>query len=293
MLIPFIFLMIGCVESELVIDGENVGTGDGGDDDGTTITTILEKYEYSSPDLGYTLNFNSDGQPTSVSMTMMGAISRFSISYTDELISQLSNPSGTHSTQYTFTYDDNNRLVEINAGIEEENNIIFTYNDSTITGVRTIDGAEENTYTFTTDSYGYIEQYSFTDVTTNQFFEFVLELTGNAVNSSEFVADDTTIQSFSYTYDSMINPIQIQSIDYFNVLVLAEAFDIDVADPGIMINLYALLRSPNNIITSEAESGVITGTETFTYEYDSENYPMSATTTVEEEEMATVIYTYY
>lgn len=295
-ILPLIFLLVGCVESELIIPGENIGDGGGGDS--PTPTFKLQSYDFESPFYDYQFNYNQEGQLTQAlfSMEIFGQLFTGSASflYTNDLISQVNtSPEGMYSNQSFFTYNEQNQLIEINAGTTQLTNFVITHNENNITAVRTIDGVEENTFTFTKDAYGYINAYSFTDNQTGDFIEVVFNMNDNLVSSNEVKVNGITSSSYEYEYDNRTNPLYIQTIDYFNELMLNDAFEMEADDAFASLDSYAMYRSQNNILSMTVLNESINTTLTYEYQYNAENLPQSAVISIENEEPGVVTYTYY
>ena len=296
-LLPFIFIFMGCVDSELIIQGENVGDGSGGDGNPPG-SFNLQSYDFESPFYDYQFNYNNEGQMTQalVSMELLGQIftGTANFLYTNDLISQVNvSPEGMYSNQSFFTYNEQNQLIEINAGTPELTNFVITHNDDNIIAVRTIDGIEENTFVFTKDSYGYINSYSFTDNATGNLIEVVFNMNDNLITSNELKVNGITSISYTYEYDNRTNPLYIQTINYFNELMLNDAFEMDAEDSAAALDSYAMYRSSNNITSMTILNDMTNSTLTYEYQYNAENLPQSAVITSEGEEPGIVTYTYY
>lgn len=295
-ILPFIFLFMGCVESELIIPGENIGDGGGGETPSENFT--LQSYDFESPFYNYQFNYNQDGQLTQAlfSMEILGQLftGTANFLYSNNLISQVNtSPEGMYSNQSVFTYNEQNQLIEINAGTPQLTNFVISHNENNISAVRTIDGVEENTFTFTTDAYGYINSYSFTDNQSGDLIEVILNLNDQLVGSNEVKVNGITAISYSFEYDNRTNPLYVQTIDYFNELMLNDAFEMAADDPTAMLDSYAMYRSPNNITSMTISNGPINTTLTYEYQYNTDNLPQSAVMTIEGEEPGIVTYTYY
>lgn len=288
--IPFLLITFGCVESELVIPGENVGNVD--DIDDTPTTTVLKQLTITSPLFSNSYNFNSEGLLTSYSTSAPAR--SLTVSYTGNKITSVTHsPQGVYSQSYAFTYNDQNQLTEINAGTTPENKIVFTHTATGITGVRTVEGIEANTITFSKDNAGYINGYSFADAVSGETLALNLIVGSNLLTSSEVTLGGTVSEGWAYTFDNKINPVYQQSIDQFNAFVMNDAFEFSAAEPVLDQFSYALFRSGNNILTATATTGTVTSALNFAYQYNSDDYPESAVITIEGQQPGSSVYTYY
>ena len=290
LLIPLLLITFGCVESELYIDGENVGNVD---EETPVDGTILKTFAYETPFYDYQYLFNSEGKLTNINVSFLGATNNGTLAYNNGNLSSIS--PGMFSNQDALTYNEQNQLIEINSGSTPETKMIFTYNQNNIVGVRTIDGVEDNTVTFTLDNAGYITGYTFTDTTNGKEYILTLNVANNLLSSSTFTEDGNILQEMSFTYDNKINPIYTQTIDIFNVQIMMEAYGFDLSFPTLQLDSYAMYRSVNNItqmVASGSGSAFIQGTVDYEYTYDGD-YPVSAILTVEGEDPGATTYTYY
>ncbi|MDO5655946.1 MAG: hypothetical protein Q4G27_07380 [Flavobacteriaceae bacterium] len=296
-LFPLFLFFIGCVESELYVDGENVGSV-GGDGDTPTHEIILKQFDYVTPIYSYQYLFNPQGKITNVnlSMSLLGetVTSNGVVSYQNNLISTLT--PGNFSAQDNLIYNDQNQLIEINTGTTPETKMVFTHTGTTITGVRTLDGVLDNTVTFTKDNAGYITGYSFTDASNNKQYSLSLNVANNLLSSSTFKENTTVLQQMNFTYDNKINPLFLQSIDYFNIMVMMDAYGFESDFIALPLDTYAMYRSSNNITqltASGSGSAYIEGTINYVYTYNEADFPVSAVLNIEGEEPGVVHYTYY
>ena len=291
LLIPLLFLTFGCVESELIIPGEIVG--DVGDDVNPDTTPKLAQYDFMSTDYDYSYRFNDQGKLTN-SMVMANAQTRTAaVSYTNDLVSAYT--PGYYSAQDSYTWNDQGQLTEINAGSTPENKMTLTYAAGTITAVRTINGAEENTINFALDNAGYITGFNFTDQTSGNMYDMDLTVAANLLTSAVFSQDGNVVQQMVFTYDNQINPVFAQNVDHFNIKVLNEVYGFNAALPMFKMDSYALFRSVNNIaqiVAGGPESSLLNGTLDYAYEYNTTNYPVSATVTQDSAAFGNVAYTY-
>ena len=296
-LLPMILLLFGCVESELIIQGENVGGGNGGGEEPDP-TFKLKTFDYETPFYSYQYNYNAEGLLTqgNVSLEILGEVltGGFTLGYTDNLISQINMlPEGLYSNQSNLTFNDQNQLTEINAATTPETKFMITHDGASITAVRTIDGLEENTFTFTKDSYGYINSYSFTDNISGDNIQVMFTMDNNLITSNKIMVNGTAVETFTYTYDNKVNPLYIQTIDYFNVLMMNDAFEFDVEDATLSLDSYPMYRSANNIQSMTITTDSRNATLTYEYQYNANDLPTSAMITVEGEEPGAATYTYY
>lgn len=292
------FLIFGCVESELIIPGENVGVGDDSGEN-PTLPLKLQTFNYTSTLSTYQFSYDADGvlSQSSAQSTINSSTYNAANTYTwtNQLISQISStPAGTFSGQSTLTYNDQQQLVEINAGTTPESKLVISYDAANITATRFVDGTEENVYTFTTDTYGYINAMQVTDQATGSEIQVSLNMNANLVNSSELRLNGTSVYAYNFTYDNKSNPVFSQTIDSFNTLVLNDAFEMDASNLAFNLDKYAMLRSTNNITAIEITEGSNTTTLEYEYTYNADNLPEAATTTVAEGEVpSTFTYSYY
>ena len=296
-LLSTIILFFGCVESELIIPGENIGGGNVGGE--TPTTSILKTFDYETPFYDYQFNYNQDGlmTQTNISMEILGEIftGGLGLTYNEaDLISQINtSPEGMYSNQSNLIYNDQNQLIEINADTTPETKFSITDNGNTITAVRTIDGVEENTFNFTKDSFGYINSYSFTDNATGDNIQVMFNMAENLITSNSVMINGATVNSYTYSYDNKINPLFNQTIDYFNDLMLNDAFEFDAEDAALNLDAYAMYRSANNITEMSIQSPDTTSTLIYEYQYNAADMPQTAIITVDGEASGVITYTYY
>ncbi|MDG4951458.1 hypothetical protein NLM59_11045 [Weeksellaceae bacterium KMM 9724] len=297
-LLPMILVFFGCVESELIIPGENVGGGNVGDENPTP-TSLLQTYDYQSPFSSYQFNYNSDGDLSQASLSNIingqSTMNGFSVTWIDALISQISTtPQGTFSASSDFTYNDSGELVEINAGTTPETKLLIEHDAASITATRIVDGVEENTFNFTKDTYGYINSMEVTDATSGDQVQVMFNMNANLISSNEVIVNGATVNSYTYTYDNKVNPLFSQTIDAFNALVLHNAFEMDATSMKFNLDNFAMLRSANNITSMVIENAEHNATIEYEYTYNENNLPTTATASIEgETEPSTITFTYY
>lgn len=297
-LLPMILVFFGCVESELIIPGENVGGGNVGGENPTP-TSVLQTYDYQSPFSSYQFNYNADGDLTQGSLSNVingqSSMSGFNVTWIENLISQISStPQGTFSATSELTYNDLGELVEINAGTTPETSLLIEHDAASITATRIVDGIEENTYNFTKDTYGYINAMDVTDATSGDQIQLMFNMNANLISSNQVIVNGATVNLYAYTYDNKVNPLFSQTIDAFNTLVLYNAFEMNASSLKFNLDNFAMLRSANNITSMVIENAEHNASIEYEYTYNENDLPSTATATIEgQEEPSTITFTYY
>ena len=179
-----ILVFFGCVESELIIPGENVGGGNVSGENPTP-TSVLQTYDYQSPFSSYQFNYNADGDLTQGSLSNVingqSSMSGFNVTWIENLISQISStPQGTFSA---------------NAGTTPETSLLIEHDAASITATRIVDGIEENTYNFTKDTYGYINAMDVTDATSGDQIQLMFNMNANLISSNQVIVNGATVNS--------------------------------------------------------------------------------------------------
>ena len=265
LLIPLLMITFGCVESELYIQGENVG--DINDDTPDTPTTILQKYEFTSTADNSAMNFASSGELTSLNVNGES----INLTYTEGILT-----SATAAGQnLNIAYNDQGKINLISLASDPNTNLEITYDTAGATGLRTMASTAENTYNFTLDASGYITSYTMTNAANNDEIAMNLNFTGANVTQVIYTENNAEIAAYNFTFDNQINPIFTQAINEFNALIFMQAFALQNASNTVLTEFLARIRSQNNI-TGITATGSNPFGGTFEYTYNADNYPESA-----------------
>lgn len=298
-LLPFLFFITSCVESELIIPGENVGGGSGSD---TTPTgTVLRTYEYNANAVAFnvtqSMSFNATGKLSQLSVGLAGAqeTATFNRNADNNITSVNYSTIGEHySTEYTFTYDDSNRVTKVSAGTTPTTELNITYTSATAaTAVRTLNGTDDYNFTYTFDSSGIVSSITITNIATNEYRTINFVSSQNNATGINVDLNGTSTASFSATHDDKINPLQMQIGSDFNILTFIGDFEFDPDTIDAGYELYARVLSQNNVLTFIGSGASINTNASHTFEYNADNYPTGSTFTDVNNTTGTTTYTYY
>ncbi|MFH4964258.1 hypothetical protein V8G69_04580 [Gaetbulibacter sp. M235] len=170
--------------------------------------------------------------------------------------------SSSYSDTYTYTYNSNGLLSSYSANSED---VTITYNGNNITLSGTIEGNTSAQAELELDNNGLIIKVT----ESNQYTNFGYDSNGNLVSAQSYDNTDNLLSEFTIQYDNKINPFygQLESIYIERFIEFFSEFD------GIYIGGFEGYSFPylkNNITSINEVSG---RTTTFSYTYDSENYP--------------------
>ena len=212
-------------------------------------------YTYNSNDLISSLNgtYNSFGY---ISDFIYDSENRVTQWYYQET------GSSSYSDTYAYTYNSNGLLSSYSANSED---VTITYNGNIITLTGQIEGNANSQAEIELDNNGLIIKFT----ESNQYTNFGYDSNGNLVSAQSYDNTDNLLSEFTIQYDDKINPFygQLESIYIERFIEFFWEFD------GIYIGGFEGYSFPflkNNITSINEVSG---GTTTFSYTYDSENYP--------------------
>lgn len=226
-------------------------------------------YTYNSNDLISSLNgtYNSFGYISDFTYDSENRLTEWNYQETG---------SSSYSDTYTYAYNSNGLLSSYSANSEDAT---ITYNGNIITLTGQIEGNANSHAEIELNNNGLIIKFT----ESNQYTNFGYDSNGNLVSAQSYDNTDNLLSEFTIQYDEKINPFygQMESIYIERFIEFFWEFD------GIYIGGFEGYSFPflkNNIASINEVSG---GTTTFTYTYDSENYPTNVSADVSGD---TVIY---
>ena len=212
-------------------------------------------YTYNSKDLIISLNgtYNNFGYVSGFTYDSENRLTEWSYQETG---------SSSYSDTYTYTYNSNGLLSGYSANSED---VTITYNGNIITLTGQIEGNANSQAEIELGNNGLIIKF----IESNQYTNFGYDSNGNLVSAKSYDNTDNLLSEFTIEYDDKINPFygQLESIYIERLIEFFWEFD------GIYIGGFEGYGFPflkNNIISINEVS---VRTTTFSYIYDSENYP--------------------
>lgn len=193
-----------------------------------------------------------------------GYVSDFTYDSSDKLTewNYQENGSSSYSDDYVYNYDTNGNLTSYTANNE---NVNLEYNGNIITASGTIEGNSNSEADLELNANGMVIK--LTEV--NQYTNFEYNSNGNMITAKSYDNSDNLLLEYTLNYDDKINPFygQLESIYIERFIEFFWEFE------GIFISGFEGYSFPflKNNITSISKTGG--ETTTYTYVYDSENYP--------------------
>lgn len=227
----------------------------------------LVKTEKASDNLKIDYEYNDNGFLTNALSTYPNFGYEFNFSYNsnNNIVQWNSEETGDFpsTSSYSFVYDSQGRLTNYSGNSE---NVTLTYSGNTVVLAGTIEGDANASAELEFNGNGLITKFTEAD----QYTTFQYDSNGNMTNAQSFANDDSPIASFSITYDNKINPFYGQ----FKSLYIERFIEFFWEFDGIYVSGFEGYNFPynQNNITSIKENNVEFAS--YTYSYDSENYPL-------------------
>jgi PBP1b-binding outer membrane lipoprotein LpoB len=170
--------------------------------------------------------------------------------------------SSTYSDNYAYSYDANGKLSSYTANNESVN---LEYNNNIVTVTGTIEGNAGSSADLELNPNGLVIKLT----ESNQYTNFEYDSNGNMTTAKSYDNSDNLLLEYTLTYDNKVNPFygQLESIYIERFIEFFWEFE------GIYISGFEGYSFPflKNNITSISKTGA--ETTTYTYTYDSDDYP--------------------
>lgn len=296
-ILPFLLLMLAsCVDSELVIPGENVGNGDTGD---TTNSAILQTYALQHGNVTSNFQFNEAGKVTQISEAGGSFDYTYIFTYTDSKVTQLTtNNFGDTTYTLNVTYDDTENITTL-ANEDDTFRVDLVNSGNGFIAALTLNN-EETPAASTVMAFDASNRVLTQSITvTGGTFSTAYQpqyISGNAT-TLEAIINGTSQNSISFSYDDKSNPLfsQLQTeskiIALLNALGIIDLIRNEQQGNAQDVQLYAKIYSQNNV-TNQTEGDSVTN---YAYSYNDNDLPASASITDGDDstETGTITYTYY
>ena len=170
--------------------------------------------------------------------------------------------SSSYSDTYAYTYNSNGLLSSYSSNSE---NVTLVYNGTTVTLTGTIEGNQNSQAVLDLNNNGLIIKLT----KSNRYTNFGYDSVGNLISAKSYDNTNNLLSEFTLQYDNKINPFygQFGSIYIERFVEFFWEFD------SIYINSFEGYSFPfqKNNITAILKAGG--ETTTYSYLYDSDNYP--------------------
>lgn len=235
-------------------------------------TSKLVKTEKISENKKVNYTYNSNNLISSLNGTYNNFVYTSNFTYDSEnrltVWNYQETGSSSYNDTYTYTYNSNGLLSGYTANTQ---NVSITYNGNIITLTGTIEGDTNSQAVLELNNNGLITKLT----ENNKYTNFGYDSNGNMISARSYDNSNNLLSEFTIQYDNKTNPFygQFKSIYLERFIEFFWEFD------GISIGGFEGYSFPflkNNITSINKVSG---GTTTFSYTYDSENYPKTNVST--------------
>lgn len=297
-LIPFLFLIFACTDSELIIDGENVG--DGNQENPSTQNSILKTYTLIEPNSSLSFNFDDNGKIKNLTGLNGGLNYSLVISYNDDDLINNVDFSGISDTSenLVFSYDNMSNVTAIQ-NENESIKISLTTNGNSVSGTYSENGTDILTLAYEFDENNRLLSQHFTEISNGVTIDYTSTYTSGNLTKYKGDKNNFNVDETLFEYDNKINPLfaqttnEAKSLAFLNSLYLIHLYtddNVDISDKACYIS--SLISSSNN---QTKKTSINQQFSEISYTYNNENLPLSGVVSYSysSDDRGTSTYTYY
>ncbi|MGI9527588.1 MAG: hypothetical protein ACR2MS_10820 [Weeksellaceae bacterium] len=232
LLLPFI--LVSCVDNELVIPGENVGNIDGIDTEEPIQKLDLKLYESDYPHAKFNIKVHDNNT--------IASVGSYILTRKDGEIQSVNKNGDTYELVYA-----NGEINKIINSSKVDTMYVSKDNNEVTAVKHSYDGNQSN-YTFEINNQGYYSGFTLTKMDSTTL-NATYVMSGENITGISYSENRILKNKWSFSYDSHDNPLRNIGITDYNTIFLLTAFDAEFNNASQFIQL-SLLFNKNNMTSN-------------------------------------------